>query len=177
MSEGVRRQTVDLSKHPDMVVVYLGMRVKSLRGLTALAKFGKRTAAVFDADPDGLLHYERIIFSLLPPHMGMRQYWRDFDALEEWARSPPHREWWKEFVRDPEETEFWHEAYSMSGGVDAIYDYVDSPIGMMNCLPVVPAEGNRYSARERIGAEGEPDAPPALSEEELEGEDTVGQKG
>jgi len=41
-----------------------------------------------------LLH-ENIIFSVFPMHDGMRQYWRDFDSLERWARSEPHRQWWQ----------------------------------------------------------------------------------
>ena len=32
MAKGVQRTTVDLSKFPDLVVIYLGMRVRSLRG-------------------------------------------------------------------------------------------------------------------------------------------------
>jgi hypothetical protein len=35
-----------------------------------------------------LLH-EDLIWSLFPPHVGMRQYWRDFDSLESWTRSGP----------------------------------------------------------------------------------------
>ena len=35
--------------------------------------------------PDGLLLHENITWSLLPPHAGFRQYWRDFDSLERWA--------------------------------------------------------------------------------------------
>jgi Domain of unknown function (DUF4188) len=31
---------------------------------------------------------------------GMRQYWRDFDALERWVRSFPHKRWWGTFLRD-----------------------------------------------------------------------------
>src|SRR5687768_16109326 len=27
----------------------------------------------------------------------MRQYWRDFESLESWARSEPHRVWWQQF--------------------------------------------------------------------------------
>jgi hypothetical protein len=29
------------------------------------------------------------VFGLLPLHVGIRQYWRDFDALERWVRSQP----------------------------------------------------------------------------------------
>jgi hypothetical protein len=44
-------------------------------------------------------------------YLGMRQYWRDFEALERWARSEPHRLWWKQFLRDSGGTGFWHETY------------------------------------------------------------------
>lgn len=42
----------------------------------------------------GLLLHENLLFSLMPPHGGIRQYWRDFESLERWARSEPHRIWW-----------------------------------------------------------------------------------
>jgi hypothetical protein len=43
--------------------------------------------------------HENFIMSLMPLHLGMRQYWRDFDALEAWSRSLPHGEWWRDFLR------------------------------------------------------------------------------
>jgi hypothetical protein len=76
------RTTVDLSQYPDLVVIYLGMRVKSLRGLKTLLSFGPKISASVDAQPDGLLLHENLVFSLFPPHAGMRQYWRDFESLE-----------------------------------------------------------------------------------------------
>jgi hypothetical protein len=33
MNTSVTRRTVDLSAYPDLVVMYLGMRVKALRGI------------------------------------------------------------------------------------------------------------------------------------------------
>jgi hypothetical protein len=65
--------------------------------------------------PDGLLLHENLVWSLLPPHAGMRQYWRDLDSLERWTRSTPHPEWWLNFARDTGGTGFWHEAYFMRG--------------------------------------------------------------
>jgi hypothetical protein len=32
-----------------------------------------------------MLLHENLLFSLLPPHAGMRQYWRDFESLERWV--------------------------------------------------------------------------------------------
>ena len=83
----VDRRTVNLSAYPDLVVIYLGMRVNMLRGLKTLVGLGPRIADSVRAKPDGLLLHEDLIFSLFPLHVGMRQYWRDFESLEHWSRS------------------------------------------------------------------------------------------
>jgi hypothetical protein len=49
----VRRQTVDLTGHPDLVVVYLGMQVKTLLGLKTVASFGPKIRHAVEAEPDG----------------------------------------------------------------------------------------------------------------------------
>ncbi len=41
------RQTVDLSRYPDLVVVYLGMRVRRLRGILTLLGLGPQHEAYF----------------------------------------------------------------------------------------------------------------------------------
>ena len=82
---GVDRRTVDLSGYPDLVVIYLGMRVNTLTGIKTLLGFGPQIARLVEARPDGLLLHENLTFSLFPSYAGMRQYWRDFDALERWA--------------------------------------------------------------------------------------------
>ena len=92
MDSRVERKTVDLSSFPDLVVIYLGMRVNALTGVKTLLGFGPQIKNCVDQKPDGLLLHENFIMSLIPLHLGMRQYWRDFDALEAWARSTPHRE-------------------------------------------------------------------------------------
>jgi hypothetical protein len=81
MAAKVNRRTVDLSAYPDLVVIYLGMRVNRLAGLKTLFGFGPKIASSVAARPDGLLLHESYLFSLFPPHTGMRQYWRDFDSL------------------------------------------------------------------------------------------------
>src|SRR5947209_15266695 len=101
MSSRIDRRAVDFSQYPDLVVIYLGMRAYNLRGLRTLVGLGPEIARSVAARPDGLLLHENLIFSLLPVHAGMRQYWRDFDALERWAGSLPHRRWWQELLRDP----------------------------------------------------------------------------
>jgi hypothetical protein len=86
MSGKVQRRTVDLSGYPNLVVIYLGMRVNALVGIKTLIGLGPKIARSVEAHPDGLLLHEHFLFSLVPPHAGMRQYWRDFEALERWTR-------------------------------------------------------------------------------------------
>lgn len=161
------RRTVDLSAYPDLVVIYLGQRVNSLKGLWTTLKLGPPISKAVAAKPEGLLLHEPIIWGLLPPHLGMRQYWRDFDSLERWARTLPHQAWWKSFLRETGGTGFWHEAYFIGGGMEAIYDTIPKPLGFSAFAPVEPARGRLFSARDRARAEGEAAEPPALTEEEL----------
>jgi Monooxygenase af470-like len=167
MKSAVERRTVDLTRYPDLVVIYLGMRVNRLAGLKTLLGFGPRIQDAVGQRPDGLLLHENLLFSLFPLHTGMRQYWRDFDALERWARSEPHRQWWQTFVRDSGGTGFWHETYAMRGGIEAIYDDVPRPVGLARFAPLVPARGAMFGARRRMGVPGDAGLPPAVTEESL----------
>ena len=167
MNARVNRRTVDLSAYPNLVVIYLGMRVNALTGLKTLAGFGPKIAKSVEARPDGLLLHEPLVYSLLPPHVGMRQYWRDFDALEAWARSEPHRAWWKQFVRDSGGTGFWHEAYFMSGGMEAVYSDVVKDIGFLRFALVHAARGGMFTARDRARRAGASTAPVVIAEDDL----------
>jgi Domain of unknown function (DUF4188) len=165
----VERRTVDLSGYPDLVVIYLGMRVNAWNGLKTLIGFGPQIDAATKAKPEGLLLHENLIFSIVPLHSGMRQYWRDFDSLERWARSEPHRIWWQRFLRDTGGTGFWHETYFARGGIEAIYDDLPKPIGMMKFAPLKPARGPMFSARTRAGRDPAGTTVPILSEDDLYG--------
>ena len=149
MPTAVTRQTVDLSSFPDLVVIYLGMRVNRLTGLKTLLGFGPSISDSVADQPDGLLLHENFIFSLFPPHVGMRQYWRDLPSLLAWTRSEPHATWWKKFLADSGGTGFWHESYLMQGGMEAIYDDIAEPIGFMRFAPVRPARGPMFCAAQR----------------------------
>ena len=143
----VVRSTIDLSPYPDLVVMYLGLSLRSPRGIPTILKFMRRIRAAAHAKPDGLLLHEPVLF--FPLTFGMRQYWRDFESLEAWAGAPPHRDWWKEYLRDSGGTGLWHETYFMHGGVEAIYDNVGRSIGLTKFAEVVPAEGGLFNARMR----------------------------
>jgi hypothetical protein len=160
---------VDLSAYPDLVVIYLGMRVNRAAGLRTLLGFGPRIRDAAGQQPAGLLRHETFILSLIPPHLGIRQYWRDFDALERWARSEPHRQWWQAYLRDTGGTGFWHETYFMRGGIEAIYDQVPHPIGLATFAPIVTPRGAMFSARRRLHLAGEANLTPALAEEAVYG--------
>ncbi len=166
MPPRVTRQTIDLTSYPDLVVIYLGMRVNALAGLKTVFGFGPKIAASVSAQPDGLLLHEQIIYSLFPPNIGMRQYWRDMESLLTWTRSEPHRTWWTQFLKDSGGTGFWHETYCMRGGMEAIYDDVPKPIGFLRFAPVVSARGARFTAMQRTGREHTP-ASPVVPESDL----------
>ncbi len=158
MPTKVNRQTVDLSSYPDLVVIYLGMRVNRLTGLKTLLGFGPKISDSAAAQPDGLLAHETLIYSMFPMNVGMRQYWRNMDALLTWSRSEPHRTWWKNFLRDSGGTGFWHETYMMRGGMEAIYDDLPQPLGFMKFAPVTPARGPMFGAARRAGGNLSADA-------------------
>ncbi len=160
------RTTVDLSGYPDLVVLYLGMRVNLLRGVATLLGFGPKISAAANDKPDGLLAHENIIYSLFPLHIGMRQYWRDFDSLEAWARSEPHKIWWQGFLKDQKGTGFWHEAYFRRGGFEAVYVNVPAKLGLRQFAPEVQARGPMFTSRQRAGRAQERTGPPPVVAEE-----------
>ena len=66
MPTKVDRRTVNLSAYPNLVVIYLGMRVNRLAGLKMLFGLGPQIAKSAAAKPDGLLQHENF-FSLFSP--------------------------------------------------------------------------------------------------------------
>jgi hypothetical protein len=118
-----------------------------------------------EARPDGLLLHENFLLSLR--HFGMRQYWRDFESLETWSRSEPHRVWWRDFLRDSGGTGFWHEMYLRRGEIEAVYVDISPPIGLAKFAPVAPARGAMFGARRGAGLTGEARQPEAVGESEL----------
>jgi hypothetical protein len=91
------------------------------------------------------------------------QYWRSFEDLERFARSPddPHRAAWKMFYQlvgndgSDGSVGIWHETYLVSaGGFENVY--VNMPLtGLGAVLDLIPAAGHRQAARGRLGATGQ----------------------
>ena len=162
------RVTVDLAKYPELVVIYLGMKVNRLAGVGRIIKLGPQINASAAAKPEGLLLHEGLVFSIWPLHVGMRQYWRDYSSLETWTRTLPHQAWWKEFLKNPGGTGFWHEVYMARGGIEAIYDNMNTRTGLSAFAEVVPARGPMFGARTRLGLSGHAPTEP-LPEQEFYG--------
>lgn len=167
MPTKVERKTVDLSAYPDLIVIYLGMRVNRITGMRTLLGFGPKISDSVAAQPDGLLRHEYLLLSLFPMHLGMRQYWRDLDSLLKWTRSAPHQQWWQNFLKDSGGTGFWHETYFRRGGMEAVYDDIPQPFGFAAFAPVVPARGPMFGATARAGKDHS--AAPVVEEKELYG--------
>ena len=144
------RRSVDLSAWPELVVVYLGFRVRRPRGIAMLLGLGRGIAEVAREKPDGLLAHESVFYGLT--HIGMRQYWRDLDSLERFTRSEPHRTWWRDFLRDTGGAGFWHETYRMQGGMEAIYIDMPGPTGFGLFAAERHPQGPFMTARQRLAA-------------------------
>jgi Domain of unknown function (DUF4188) len=142
------------------------MRANRLTGIKMLLGIGPQISSSAAARPDGLLRHEMLLYSLLPVHLGMRQYWRDLDSLMKWTRSEPHRIWWRNFLKNSGGTGFWHESYSRNGGMEAIYDDIPQPIGFASFAPLVPARGPMFGAASRSDS-ASPSLPPVVSESDL----------
>jgi len=153
MADSASRNTVDLSAYPDLVVIYLGMRVEEPRGLETLQTLGPQIEAAVAEGPDGLLLHERLTYGDDPPHVGMRQYWRDFESLAAWSQTLPHKQWWTDYLRDRGGTSFWHETYFRRGGFESMYVDVEPGFGMGRFAPTRRADGPMFAARARLQAE------------------------
>ncbi len=79
MTRALNRTTADLSSYPDLVVIYLGMRVNAPRGVRTLISFGPKIRKSVEAQPDGpLLHATELDYldygvSRLPWGRGFRR--------------------------------------------------------------------------------------------------------
>ncbi len=147
---GYERTSVDLSGFPDLVVIYLGYRVKSIRALPQLMRLGRGLQTLRQTGADGLLAHERVSYSLL--HQGFRQYWRDFESLEAFTKAAAHMGWWRDFARHPHYGGIWHETYRLRGGMEAIYSGMPQ-IGLASFAPPLDPVAAFRSARQRLGAE------------------------
>lgn len=159
------RRTADLDT--DFVVFLIGARVNRLRSLPRFVRIGRQMTAMqreLLAQPDlGCLHIEnffgRTTISV--------QYWRDFDALERFARSADHLHLpaWREFnrlVRDSGSVGIWHETYPVRAGEYESF-YGNMPrFGLAAASDAVAVDRASTAARRlATGDHSHPDAPVA----------------
>ena len=148
MQTAPKRQSVDLSQYPDLVMIMLGFRLRGWRGLLALRRIGPGLNQMARERPEGLLGHESMMFSLF--HFGFRQYWCDFDSLERFTRSEPHADWWRRIRALSAGAGFWHETYHARGGVEALYVAMPEPVGLQRFAPERQPVGPFLSARARV---------------------------
>lgn len=147
------------------VVFLIGMRINNL---LAVRKWVPTALAM----PPMLRELENHPDSgFLGGHMFMRwrevamvQYWRSFDDLERFARSPnePHLDAWRRFnkvIGTDGSVGIWHETYIVEADrFEAVYG--NMPVfGLAAAMEHVPATGRRETARRRLGGDNEPAVP------------------
>jgi hypothetical protein len=141
----------------DVVVFLIGMRVNRLRSprqWVPVAKAFPQMLGELAADPGcGYLGGTQ---SVLWRGTLMVQYWRDLDALYDYAMAGEklHRPAWKEFNRRAREAGgavgIWHETYlATTGGHESLY--VDMPArGIVAATTPLPADRRGPLARHRM---------------------------
>ncbi len=157
-----------------LVVFLIGMRINRLRAVRkwaptfmAMVRMLRRLVA----QPEkGFLHAHTILYWR---GIGLVQYWRSFDDLERFARSPsePHLAAWRRFNRvvgyKDGSVGFWHESYLIDPRrCEAVYG--NMPVfGLAKATNHVPAIGRRETARARLGGDSEPAVPSSESDPPL----------
>jgi hypothetical protein len=149
------------------VVFLIGMRFNRLWAIhkwwpifTAMP----RMLEALQAEPgSGLLGYQNFLY---PGGVGVIQYWRSYEALDRFARSPDemHLEAWKRFNRAvgaDGSVGIWHETYLVGAGqYECIYGNMPR-FGLAKATAHGPVVGRRETARGRLGRADERTAVPA----------------
>lgn len=148
MQPAIQRQSVDLSAYPELVMIMLGFRLRTWRGLQALRRIGPGLNQIVRERPEGLLAHEGMMFGLT--HFGFRQYWRDIETLERFTRGETHADWWRRIREMSTGAGFWHETYHAKGGVEALYVAMPGPVGLQHFAPRRDPVGPFLSARARV---------------------------
>jgi Monooxygenase af470-like len=137
----------------DFVVLLIGARINSLRGLRwarSLNTMNRMLKELSAAPEKGLLGF-RMGFPTIV------QYWRSFEHLEAWARdaSDTHAKMWRDiygagFLQDGS-AGIWHETYRVRAGeYEAVYGNMPAQ-GLAEISDPIPLR-ERGSARDRIAA-------------------------
>ena len=114
------------------------------------------------AHPDlGLLGAQTVFYRR---GVGVVQYWRSYEALEEFSKNPKasHLEAWKRFNRvvgADGSVGIWHETYLVEAGqYESVYGNMPR-FGLATAGAHQPAVGAKETASRRLGRSGEPTVP------------------
>jgi hypothetical protein len=147
------------------VVFLIGMRINRIFALRKWLPTARAMTAMLSAlirHPEkGFLGAQPILYWR---GIGLIQYWRSFDDLDRFARSPsePHLAAWRRFNRvvgADGTVGFWHESYLVEAGRhEAVYGNMPR-FGLAAAAQHVPAVGRRETARGRLGGTSQPAVP------------------
>ena len=143
------------------VVFLIGMRINRWqrfdKWLPVVNAMGPMLTTLYTHPEKGFLHAE-LYWNLRGPVT--IQYWRSFEALEQFARNPsePHLEAWKKFnqaVGSNGVVGIWHETYVVEPNHFEVF-YGNMPkFGLGAAMEHVEAVGRRETARLRLSAKQE----------------------
>ncbi len=148
------------------VVFMIGMRINNFfavkKWLPTVRAMPAMLKELYQHPEKGFLGAEFFLYWRGP---AIVQYWRSFEDLERFARSPddPHLPAWRRFNREVGKdgsVGIWHETYMVErAGYEAIYSNMP-PFGLAKATERVPAVGSRETARRRLmRGENEPAVP------------------
>jgi hypothetical protein len=144
------------------VVFLIGMRINKFlavrRWIPTAQAMGPMLRTLYQHPEKGFLGGEVFFYWR---GVALVQYWRSFEDLERFARSPeePHLSAWRRFNRAvgaDGSVGIWHETYLVEPGkYEAVYGNMPR-FGLAAATNHVPAVGRRETARRRLGGENEP---------------------
>jgi hypothetical protein len=147
------------------VVFIIGMRINQFWAVHKWVPVARAMRPMIDellAQPDlGLLSAQTIFYRR---GVGVIQYWRSFEALEDFSRNPKatHLTAWKRFNRAvgaDGSVGIWHETYLVeSGQYECVYGNMPR-FGLAMAGEHQPAVGAKETASRRLGRTGEPTVP------------------
>ncbi len=146
------------------VVFLIGMRVNQFwamhQWIPVAKAMGPMLSTLYKYPEKGFLGQESFM-RLFPLEIMLISYWRSFEDLEKFARSPedPHLESWRRFnqaIGTSGTVGIWHETYLIQPGqYEAVYG--NMPVfGLAAATKHVPAVGRKETARQRLGGESKP---------------------
>ena len=157
------RYTAEIDE--SFVVFLIGMRVNRIfavrKWLPTAQAMTTMLRALYTYPDKGFMGGQTILYWR---GLGLIQYWRSFDDLERFARSPaePHLAAWRRFnqtIGADGTVGFWHETYMIEPGKhESVYGNMPR-FGLAAAAKHVPAVGRRETARRRIGGENTPAIP------------------